>query len=87
MARPPTGTNATPSALRVAARAGVSTGAASRVTGTRDLRDPEPFDWYQRYTGLKDIIAQHIKKEDSILMVGAGNSRACAPLASPAPGW
>lgn len=39
-------------------------------------RDPEPFDWYQRYSGIKDILAQHIKKEDAILMVGAGNSRA-----------
>mmetsp|Transcript_14963 Transcript_14963/g.47710 ORF Transcript_14963/g.47710 Transcript_14963/m.47710 type:complete len:213 (+) Transcript_14963:14-652(+) len=41
----------------------------------RYTKDPEPFDWYQRYSGIKDILAQHVKKEDAILMVGAGNSR------------
>jgi ubiquinone/menaquinone biosynthesis C-methylase UbiE len=29
----------------------------------------------QRYSGLKDLISQYIRKDDSILMVGAGNSR------------
>ena len=24
----------------------------------RYTKDPEPFDWYQRYQGLKDIIKQ-----------------------------
>ncbi|CAM9482898.1 unnamed protein product [Choristocarpus tenellus] len=41
----------------------------------RYTKDPEPFDWYQRYSGLKDWIAQFIRKDDNILMVGAGNSR------------
>lgn len=41
----------------------------------RYTKDPEPFDWYQRYTGVKDLIAQYVKKEDNILNVGAGNSR------------
>lgn len=38
-------------------------------------RDPEPFDWYQRYSGLKDLIGQYVKKSDHILMSGCGNSR------------
>lgn len=29
----------------------------------------------QRYSGLKDWIPQYIRKDDNILMVGAGNSR------------
>lgn len=24
-------------------------------------RDKEPFDWYQRYSGIKDIITQYIQ--------------------------
>lgn len=39
------------------------------------LRDPEPFDWYQRFSGLKDIITTHIDKANRVLNVGAGNSR------------
>ena len=39
------------------------------------VRDPEPFDWYQRYTGLKDILSKYLSKDDHILMSGAGNSR------------
>lgn len=38
-------------------------------------RDPEPFDWYQRYHGLKEIIAKLVKSDDKILNIGAGNSR------------
>lgn len=41
----------------------------------RACRDPEPFDWYQRYSGLKDLIGQYIKKTDHMLMAGCGNSR------------
>lgn len=41
----------------------------------RYTKDPEPFDWYQRYSGLAEIIQKYIKKDDSILMAGAGNSR------------
>lgn len=39
-------------------------------------RDPEPFEWYQRYSGIKDVVNQHIRKASSILNIGAGNSRA-----------
>jgi EEF1A lysine methyltransferase 4 len=29
----------------------------------------------QRYSGLKDLLYVHMRKDDNILMVGAGNSR------------
>ena len=45
-----------------------------------NCRDPEPFDWYQRYAGLKELINQYVKKHDNILNVGAGNSRECKTL-------
>ena len=41
----------------------------------RYLRDPEPFDWYQKYSGLREHLVQHIKPNHRILMVGCGNSR------------
>ena len=41
----------------------------------RYQKDKEPFDWYQRYSGLKDIITQYVQPSFSILNVGAGNSR------------
>eukprot|EP01084_Bolivina_argentea_P144224 253109_1 len=37
--------------------------------------DPEPFDWLQHFPGLSNIISDHVSKDHSILMVGAGNSR------------
>ena len=37
-------------------------------------KDPEQFDWYQKYPQLRDILSQYIKKSDMILNVGAGNS-------------
>jgi hypothetical protein len=30
----------------------------------RYQKDKEQFDWYQRYSGLKDIITQYIKPTD-----------------------
>ncbi|CAD7949163.1 unnamed protein product [Amoebophrya sp. A120] len=41
----------------------------------RYTRDPEPFDWYQRWSGIRDIIAPLLKPTSTILIVGAGNSR------------
>ena len=38
-------------------------------------RRPEPFDWYQVYSGIKDIISQYMTKSDKILNIGCGNSR------------
>ena len=41
----------------------------------RYTRDPEPFDWYQRWAGLKDILLEYVTTQNTILMLGAGNSR------------
>ena len=41
----------------------------------RYQKDKEPFDWYQRYGGLKHIITQAIQPTFTILNVGCGNSR------------
>eukprot|EP00386_Alphamonas_edax_P006320 GDKI01020499.1.p1 GENE.GDKI01020499.1~~GDKI01020499.1.p1 ORF type:complete len:243 (-),score=71.17 GDKI01020499.1:267-905(-) len=41
----------------------------------RYQRDPEPFDWYQRWAGIKDIVSECVHQNQKILMVGAGNSR------------
>jgi len=42
----------------------------------RYTKDPELFDWYQRYSGLKGILNENIpKKLEPVLMVGCGNSR------------
>uniref|UniRef100_A0A7S1B136 Methyltransferase type 11 domain-containing protein n=1 Tax=Noctiluca scintillans TaxID=2966 RepID=A0A7S1B136_NOCSC len=41
----------------------------------RYTRDPEPFDWYQRWAGLKDTFAEYVQPHQNILMLGAGNSR------------
>jgi hypothetical protein len=37
-------------------------------------RETEAFDWYQKYSGVKDIITQYVKKTYNILHAGAGNS-------------
>ena len=41
----------------------------------RYAKDKEPFDWYQKYIGVKDIITQYIKADYKILMVGCGNGK------------
>ncbi|KAL4441978.1 hypothetical protein ABPG74_003729 [Tetrahymena malaccensis] len=41
----------------------------------RYTRDPEPFDWYQRFSGVKQFIVPHLVPESKILNIGAGNSR------------
>ena len=41
----------------------------------RYCRDPEPFDWYQRWAGLKDVITTLVQPGQQILNIGAGNSR------------
>merc|ERR1712187_808228 len=41
----------------------------------RYTRDPEPFDWYQRWAGLKDTLLKYLEHTSAILMLGAGNSR------------
>jgi hypothetical protein len=46
----------------------------SKYKNRKKLRSLEPFDWYQVYAGIKDVITQYINKTDKILNVGAGNS-------------
>ncbi|CAI2380445.1 unnamed protein product [Moneuplotes crassus] len=41
----------------------------------RYQRDTDPFDWYQKYEGIKDIITQYINTSSTILNLGCGNSR------------
>ena len=41
----------------------------------RYQKDKEQFDWYQRYSGVKDMITQFIQPNYQILMLGCGNSK------------
>jgi 2-polyprenyl-3-methyl-5-hydroxy-6-metoxy-1,4-benzoquinol methylase len=38
-------------------------------------KDREQYDWYQRYTGVKDMITQYITRDTKILMLGCGNAK------------
>ena len=33
----------------------------------RYTRDPEPFDWLQRYSAIKEMVVAHINTESTIL--------------------
>jgi hypothetical protein len=37
-------------------------------------REPDPFDWYQKYAGVRDCVTQHVKENNQILNIGCGNS-------------
>ncbi|KAJ8608977.1 hypothetical protein CTAYLR_008976 [Chrysophaeum taylorii] len=41
----------------------------------RYTKDPEPFDWYQRYSGIQELVCKYMRKDDNILMAGCGSSR------------
>jgi len=41
----------------------------------RYTRDPEPFDWYQRWAGLKDVLMEYIQTNHQVMNLGCGNSR------------
>merc|ERR1711904_47554 len=41
----------------------------------RYTKDTEPFDWYQRYEGIKSTLDRYVQPSHKVLMVGAGNSR------------
>jgi|ERR1711903_41477 len=41
----------------------------------RYTKDTEPFDWYQRYEGIKATLDRYVQPAHKVLMVGAGNSR------------
>jgi len=47
----------------------------SQYWDDRYTRDPEPFDWYQRWDGLKDVLKDILQPAHSILVLGCGNSR------------
>ena len=41
----------------------------------RYTRDTEPFDWYQRWAGIRDTLVEYVKPSMNILNIGSGNSR------------
>jgi EEF1A lysine methyltransferase 4 len=41
----------------------------------RYMHRKEPFDWYQRWSGIKDVVTQYVKPGNRILNVGCGNSK------------
>eukprot|EP00914_Ancora_sagittata_P004958 GHVO01010322.1.p1 GENE.GHVO01010322.1~~GHVO01010322.1.p1 ORF type:complete len:222 (+),score=31.93 GHVO01010322.1:29-667(+) len=42
----------------------------------RYTRDTEPFEWFQRWSGIRDIVTATVPdKKSHILVVGCGNSR------------
>ena len=41
----------------------------------RYAKDPEPFDWYQRYDQLRELITQCVPRGAAVLNAGCGNSR------------
>lgn len=41
----------------------------------RYRRDPDYFDWFQRYAGLKELFSKYLRKGDAILNIGCGSSR------------
>jgi len=41
----------------------------------RYTKDTEPFDWYQRYEGIKSTLDRYVQPTHKVLMSGAGNSR------------
>ena len=49
----------------------------TRYISTYELRNSEPFDWYQRFNSFKEPIRSFIavKPDTKILIPGCGNSR------------
>ena len=41
----------------------------------RYSKDQQPFDWYQRYSGIKHVISENVQKDSKVLMAGCGSSR------------
>ena len=35
----------------------------------RYTKDPEPFDWYQRYSGIKDLLAQYARQHSFAIVL------------------
>ncbi len=74
-----------PKSPRVGSTLTVSRATDRAATLLLPRRDPEPFDWYQRYTELRDVMSQYLRKSSNLLMSGCGNSRwvCCFAAASP----
>ena len=43
-------------------------------------KTPDQFDWYQKFSGIRDIVTQFVKPNDVILQIGCGNSRLCEEM-------
>lgn len=41
----------------------------------RYMHKKEQFDWYQKWTGIKDVVTQYVSLNDKVLHVGCGNSK------------
>ena len=41
----------------------------------RYAKDPEPYDWYNRYAKLRSIISHACARDAPVLVPGCGNSR------------
>lgn len=41
----------------------------------RYRRDPDTFDWYQRWNGVKDVVSDFVSPGNKLLNIGCGNSR------------
>jgi EEF1A lysine methyltransferase 4 len=41
----------------------------------RYAREAEPFDWYQRWTGIREVFIHHVQPQHRILHIGCGNSK------------
>ena len=46
----------------------------------RYAKDPEPFEWYQRYDALRDLLRAVVPASASVLVAGCGNSRLTAEM-------
>ncbi|KAH8738636.1 methylase [Cryptosporidium ryanae] len=38
-------------------------------------KDPNPYDWYQRWDSIREIVKDYLKLDDKILVIGNGTSR------------
>lgn len=46
----------------------------------RYAKETEPFDWYQRYSGLRPVFSRFLPRGQRILHAGCGNSRLAEEL-------
>ncbi|KAK6590106.1 hypothetical protein RS030_182713 [Cryptosporidium xiaoi] len=41
----------------------------------RYKKDPNPYDWYQRWDSIREVVKDYLKIDDKILVIGNGTSR------------